>query len=159
MSGAGDDLDDDDTSAAGAAPAAGASDDTSTDDSGASDDDSGDGDQVICTITFNSKTGEFTVIDGDEDDDSDESGSSDDASSSGSDDAGAGAGGEGMSPAAGGVAAAPKGKTTTELGAALKDVADILKEAQSESGGSDEDNFQSGFSGGDVGAAGSSSAS
>ena len=121
-------------SAAGTAPAP--ADDTSGDTSAADDtaapaDGTSTDQNVLCTVVSNGD-GSFTVYAGDEPDEAEESAE------------GAPAGG----------AAAPdeedQGKQCASVGAALKAVLDILKEAEASSGaeGSSQDQFSAGFDGG-----------
>ena len=116
--------DDDDTD--NAPPA----DDQSTDDNAPPTDDDADdasGPQVLLTVEYDSSSGEFTLIEGDEPDDDD-----------------AGAGEAGASPAEGG-GAAPAGKKFPDKGPLLKAILDILTSAEDSGAGSAQSNFSAGF--------------
>jgi hypothetical protein len=117
-----------DPSAADAAPA-----DDSSDDAGS---------PVLLTVLYDSSTHEFTLIQGDEDDDS---GEGDDTG--GGDAAGAGEGAEGAPPAAGGVAAAPKGQTFDSPGPLMKAIMEMVKDAQGEGGADADASFAEGYNG------------
>lgn len=105
-------------------------------------DDQGEGDDadepvVICTV-MGHKDGSFSLIKGDEDDAEE-----------------GGEGAEGAAPmpgAAGGESGAEdQGQSFTSLGDLLKGVMESVKEFQSESGGSsDQQNFEAGFAGADT---------
>lgn len=121
---------------------AGASDE---DDSEQGDDDKSD---VLLTVLDNGD-GTYTLIQGDEDDDEDEgqdgAGSDDEADQSES-----GAGDEGAEGGNGEEADKPEGQHFASLGALLKGIMDLVKdhEASNSGEGTDDDNFNAGFSGG-----------
>lgn len=107
------------------------------------DDDSSDaGPTVLLTVMYDSSAHEFTLVEGDEDDDSGES------ADAGSDDAaGAGEGAEGAPPAAGGVAAAPKGQTFDSPGPLMKAIMEMVKSAQGNGDADADASFAEGYSG------------
>jgi hypothetical protein len=128
--------------AASAAPPPDMGDDTDTEqtDGAAGADDQGDDEPVVICTVMGHKDGSFTLIQGDEDD-SEEGGEGDEAAAGAAPAPGAAGGEEG---------AQDQGQSFTDVGSLLKGVMESVKEFQSESGGSsDQQNFEAGFAGAD----------
>ncbi len=117
----------------------------------------GSDEKKLCTIMFSPSSGEFRLIEGDEDEGDEDEGS--EAGASGEDASGAGA--EGSDADAGEGEGDEQGTTYDSAGALLKGVLDLVKQAQSSASGagSPEEQMQAGYNGDDSGGAGGSSAS